>query len=220
MPKPPKPLPVFRPATTEQWRLNAVVGWEYKRSDLYALGYADAAQTVAEKAMQGTHQDLLIYPICFLYRHALEIAIKDLLRQTEHLVRLRADFEPGLAAERRPAADVETEPGETHSLERLFTRMVARLSMVAPDAQVPEDVRSAVLELHQMDPRGETFRYPYKRGVEQPTISQRSWLDIQRIVDGLGGAFRFLFYGVGGWLDAEIDSMNDYIGMLDQECEP
>jgi hypothetical protein len=212
-----KSPPVFHPARMNGWHLNAVLGWSHDPDQLYASGYAMAAEMVAERAMQGSHQDVLIYPICFLYRHALEIVLKELIRDTEKFIRLAAPFNEQLAGMERVVREVEDELENTHSLRRLFTILEPRLKLVTPDEEIPEDVRSSVFQLHDMDPTGEVFRYPRRKGKEQPIFNAQTWFDIGRIVERLGQSIRFLSDGIGGWLAYETGSINDYISSLESE---
>ncbi len=102
-------------------------------------------------------------------------------------------------------------------MQRLFTILEPRLKLVTPDEEIPEDVRSSVFQLHNMDPTGEVFRYPRRRGKDEPIFNTQTWFDIGRIVERLGQSIRFLSDGIGGWLAYEIGSMNDYISFLESE---
>src|SRR5690348_5019041 len=93
--------PVFQTARTREWFKNAVVGWRRDPADLYADGYFDAAELVATSALSGRRKDALIYPLCFLYRHSLEVALKEVIRKVERLIWLRSLLDDDLRGKDR-----------------------------------------------------------------------------------------------------------------------
>jgi len=216
MSRSPKQSPVFLPAKTREWYKNAVVGWHPDPDRAYADGYHEAAEIVAGRALEGHYPDRLIYPICFLYRHALEVTLKDLIRQVEELICTRAWGEDDLVGHVRTDREIDAELESTHSLEVLLKVFEARLRIVMPEAEIPAEVRAALIELHNRDSNGETFRYGRARGLGKPTFDKQETFDVERIVHRLGEAFRFLSWGAGGALSAEIEAVTDYIAEMER----
>ncbi len=71
---------LFRAA--DPYHLNACVGWNGGPHgyETYAEGYFAAAEQLCKAAIRGDEYiDLLIYPVAFNFRHAIELAIKGLL---------------------------------------------------------------------------------------------------------------------------------------------
>ncbi|HSW17217.1 MAG TPA: hypothetical protein VLJ86_08330, partial [Ramlibacter sp.] len=69
------------------WRNRAMLmhGWG-DRWVVYAEGYREAADIVVDRIKAGHgHQDFLVYPVMFLYRQFLELAIKGLIRSARFL---------------------------------------------------------------------------------------------------------------------------------------
>jgi len=203
---------VFQPATSFAHR-NAVVGWTRRAAWLYAHGYREAAGVVVDKALEGHFQDTLFYPICFLYRHALEVTLKELVRETEHLIRLDAACGGRAGGCERDAREVDQELEKTHSLQSLLDRLRERLKVVADD-DLAANVINAVVEVHNLDPKGEVFRYARKQGAGD-SFGQQQRFDLQQIRERLDEAIGYLADGVGGWLDAAQDYANDYLAEME-----
>jgi hypothetical protein len=67
----------------EPWELNACVGSPLSESDdmtAYLAGYRDAAETIYAAALTSHRSpDVLVFPLAFLWRHHLELALKDII---------------------------------------------------------------------------------------------------------------------------------------------
>ena len=75
------------------WQHSACLGWAPNKWDAYAVGYKDAADIVVEKATTtGRGLDTLVYPIAFLYRHYLELRLKELTTQCQQLLDLPVEL--------------------------------------------------------------------------------------------------------------------------------
>ncbi len=67
--------------------LNACVGWTREQWDLYAEGYRRGAEVLVQHVRATrADQDFLIYPIVFLYRQAIEVALKRLMWKGSQLL--------------------------------------------------------------------------------------------------------------------------------------
>ena len=203
--------PVFRPAPRGEWFKNAVVGSFPDAGEAYAAGFFEAAEAIAAQALDGSYTDRLFYPMCFLYRHALEIVLKERIKGVEELIVARAYFEDELADQVRVAADVDKELEETHSLERLLGILERRLAVLQHADVIPSEVRAAVIELHHRDLRGETFRYARVKGTGRQVFEEQECFDIDQIASRLREAYQFLSWGVGGEVAAQLDQISDYL---------
>src|SRR5262249_50330134 len=64
------------------WWHNAWGGWAHDQWAGYAEGYKLAADLLVQHVVETrSNQDLLVFPIVFLYRQALEVALKHLILQ-------------------------------------------------------------------------------------------------------------------------------------------
>jgi hypothetical protein len=208
--------PVFRSAPRGEWFKNAIVGSSPDAGETYAAGFFEAAEAIAAQARDGSYKDRLFYPMCFLYRHALEVVLKERIKGVEELISARAYSEDELAGQVRVAPEVDEELEETHSLERLLGILERRLAVLQYTDVIPSDVRAAVIELHHRDLRGETFRYARIKGTGRQVFEKQECFDIEQIASRLGEAYQFLSWGVGGEVAAQLDQISDYLS--EREC--
>jgi hypothetical protein len=77
----------------DDWWNNACVNWWRDGWGVYARGYKEAADLLAQEVQErNALQDLVVYPAVFLYRQYLELQIKDLIRVSYMLLDKREDF--------------------------------------------------------------------------------------------------------------------------------
>src|SRR5437899_2988218 len=146
-----RPRRIFRPAGSDPHIRNAVVNFDPSHSLApVAMGYRLAARRLVEDVL--THsgdQDFLIWPICSLYRHAVELALKHILARGYELVG-RRDGVP-----------------HHHDLVALWREARALILHVDPSAQREcQRVDELIAEVADVDPASDAFRYPTRRGGE------------------------------------------------------
>lgn len=161
-------------AITELSRGDGVYG-------LYAKGFFEAGHVIAEQIRDGHgYVDLLPHPMQALYRHGVELYLKELLD-------LKRREEGGTTDQQSP----------THDLQKLwslaFEYWAHELESPYITTQEPplsvDEVRTQILRLHQEDERGTTYRYPRDRVGNQNLPSQRvvyanEWLEpMKRLLD-------------------------------------
>ena len=135
-------------STAEDYWNNACLnllpdGWA-----LYVTGYKDAADIlVSEVEAHGHYHDTLVYPIIFLYRQYLELAIKDLIRQARKL------------------QDVHEPFPKTHRIDELWNICSALLQKISPgDSETEQkNIGRLIDEFCDIDPTSMAFRYPEDR---------------------------------------------------------
>jgi hypothetical protein len=77
----------------EDWQSNAFVNCSHDSIGLYINGYRQAADTLAHKVVESSRdQDILVYPIVFLYRQYIELQLKRILRESRILLYEGNDF--------------------------------------------------------------------------------------------------------------------------------
>src|SRR5579863_1833172 len=97
------------------WWHSACVGWAPDQWMGYAEGYKLGADLLVQNVMETrSHRDFLVYPIVFLYRQALEIALKHLIIRGSQLL------------------DADENPPTHHSLVRLWQKCRPILEEVWP----------------------------------------------------------------------------------------
>ncbi|HVV81330.1 MAG TPA: hypothetical protein VHD59_17170 [Pseudolabrys sp.] len=144
---------VFRGAP--QWNdKNACVGNNGGQYDLYdySEGYFSAAKGLLEIALSPPdparawrfHIDTLVYPICLTFRHAIELYLKYLITALAKDVGSRKIFK------------------NSHSLSEnwaIARSLIEGSRLDATDAEL-STFDTLVKCIDEVDPKGETFRYP------------------------------------------------------------
>ena len=129
----------------EDWWTNACLNWCNDGWGLYATGYKEAADLLVQHVIDsGKSQDILVYPIVFLYRQYLELAIKDLIREGRLLQDIDAPF---------PVH---------HKLNELWKICQNLLNEISPGDSVGElgQITRLLDEFSAADPTSMAFRYP------------------------------------------------------------
>lgn len=137
---------LFRPGPNA--KLNACVGRNGGPANLsrYATGYFDAGARLIKSLQDDQHWvDCLVYPVVMVYRHAIEIALKHLAKKIPPLFRKESNL------------------NLTHKL--LDNWMIIRplLRQLGLKNEELDPIEQKLYEFIQIDPYGETFRYPEAR---------------------------------------------------------
>lgn len=126
----------------------------------YMEGYRLGAEQLVRHVVEyGLDKNYLVYPIIFLYRHHLELALKRIIRRAPRL--LHREF-------------TESEKGhlDRHRLDFLwqdlkpmFTEIYDAVGWGKPEAADVEGVDNYIRQLSALDPDSYSFRYAHsKRG--------------------------------------------------------
>ena len=154
-PPPRKGDKLFR-GDLRDWKNNACLrnGDEYA----YREGYRRGAQILV-RAVEETQsdQDLLVYPIVFLYRHHIELALKRVIKRAPYLIE-------------RALTKVESDHLVDHRLDLLwqdFKPMAKAITEAAGWEELPfEDVEGIddyIRQLCEVDPRSYSLRYAHSK---------------------------------------------------------
>lgn len=198
---------LFTPAPSKKWRNNAIAGGYH--SD-YIGAYYDAANTLIKQSLKNGDQDLYFYPICFNYRHYIELMLKYLILRAERyheiLVKIGEDVKP---IEQSARDSIKKE----HSLQRLIQWLTERLSIVEPDTPFDKEVVKTINQLHSVDPNGQTFRYPFKQDGSL-TLPEQKYYDLE-IIRKRMEEVHFYLGGTDAYLEHNIKLAIDYRTELD-----
>jgi hypothetical protein len=137
-----KYIPSFEPI---RHHLNAAVGDNGAKYDLfdYANAYFDACLVLSSKVTnQGVITDSVVYPICFTFRHGIELFVKYLIDDLGRLTGTWDEFKPG------------------HTLLRNWKRAKRLLNEIETSLEDIEFFEKVVRDLDRVDRNGLTFRYP------------------------------------------------------------
>jgi len=187
---------LFTPAPSNKWRRNAIAGGYHSA---YIEGYYEAANTLLKYALGNGGQDLYFYPICFNYRHFLELMLKHLILRTEHYHEILVEIGEKNA---QMYQSVKEEIQKEHSLQKLIQWLTERLSLVDPEEPFDKDIVKTINQLHSVDPNGQIFRYPFTKDGSL-TLPEQKHYDIEiirrrmeEVYDYLGGTDAFLDYNI------------------------
>lgn len=125
------------------WHLNALVG-SYFGSDmrLYAEGYYLGANLLVDETNEGNPSNILVYPICFLYRHFIEIALKGIIERFGRL-----------------GYNVEIDQiRKTHDLATLLN-IAGKLTKEHLYTSFSGEAEQTIREMNNVDPKSQAFRY-------------------------------------------------------------
>jgi hypothetical protein len=126
----------------------------------YTEGYRKGARLLVEHVMEyQRNQDYLVYPIIFLYRHHIELALKNLILHAPYLID-------------RPLTEPEKQHLGRHRLDLLWQDLKPMLSTICQaagwselDATDIEGIDNYIRQLSELDPDSFSFRYTHsKRG--------------------------------------------------------
>ena len=123
------------------WRHNAFIEADW---GMYAMSYKSAADLLVEQSME-YGVDALVYAVMFLYRHYLEIRIKDVV------LALRAYFDKPYKA---PYG---------HDLMALWNQLRELMECewdTAKDLLAYDAMGARIDEFHRVDQTSQSFRYP------------------------------------------------------------
>ena len=129
------------------WRNNARLMHDWgDRWSTYAIGYKKAADIVVDQVKNGNgYQDFLVYPVMFLYRHYLELSVKNLIFMSWSLLHIEPDDDL-----------------RAHDIRQYWRKCDALLQRISPgdSIQALRDVGRMIDQFCEHDPISMAFRYP------------------------------------------------------------
>ena len=176
----------------QNWKLNACIGKQLSEDNAdytYSNGYRRAAELIANYVGQThSHQDSLIYPFVFNWRHHFELVLK-------HLVQISAELR-----------DEEPSDLTGHRLGPLWQKLKPFILQRWPDAgsEVPDRCEELVKALDSLDQIGQTFRYSISRKGKRH-LEDEMWLNIADF-NLVAASLANFFSGVLAQLDVDLDN--------------
>jgi hypothetical protein len=170
-PPPRKGDKLFR-GDLRDWKSNACLreGDEHAYREGYRRGAQLLVEAVGETARD---QDFLVYPIVFLYRHHIELALKRVVKQAPYLIE-------------RELTKVEKCHLETHRLDSLwqdFKPMGAAVSKAAGWSELrKEDVEGIddyIRQIAEVDPGSFSLRYSHSKSGDPSLPSDLTHINLR-----------------------------------------
>lgn len=163
------------PSSAEAYLETTYADW-----DGYILGYKQAADHLVEVSTQLYETDLTVYPIMFLYRHYIELQLKQLHIGLSHLL------------------GKQKESPMNHDIALLWKEVRILLKEAWPDDQFGsqfQNIEDRIMEFHGIDRGSFSFRYPLsKKGVlsmenfsklKEGGLSNINLVQVKRVMQGL-----------------------------------
>jgi len=142
-------------------RVNTGANAYVRTGYIYEAGLVDdffgLAREAAERVPEGADAEQKILPVLFLYRHAVELALKLARRQLIRAVLQHEDFKPG-AVDRHELGVLLGEVRGLHRRAHPYLKdSVGRVKFISSQAE------AFILEIDQVDPTGQGFRYSHDK---------------------------------------------------------
>lgn len=165
---------------------------------LYAVGYLRAARLLwREGDQERSDLDVLLYPIGLLYRHAIELTLKQIGFEANRL----------LGEDQRFLA--------THNLSKLWARCRGAYARAFKDASHLDSFDRTIAALQRLDPNGMTFRYPVDRDFMSTFPPEIRWVDLDQMtqaLDELADALDVILNMMGEYADVRADLEGAFAG--------
>jgi hypothetical protein len=214
MAKPKKPQP-FGPGRSGR---PAIVAWMPADYGWYAQSYRVAGEGLIRQAHDEQLEDLYIYPIGYVYRHALELTLKHANYLVEEALAARARYQHVPMAERLTHAEVNEQMDRlpSHRIRPLLNRLVKRLSLIESAESIPEDVKAVIEAVADFDVDGQRWRFPYLSKDRGPSFTPRTdhkqtFIGLEGIRDTIDPVLGLLLDGLDGWLSNYIEVTNEMV---------
>jgi hypothetical protein len=195
---------LFGTGPDSRWFDVAIFGY---LEDDYTLaeGFAQAADHVLDTWKAGRRNDLLAVPVVYLYRHAIELALKQGIREAADRLRGDGNTDPALD---RDAVDkrMAVKPFG-HNLAALADELQVLLTRLKL-ATLPKDTIATLAALHTQDPTGETYRYALRREGREFVQARPEQTRVDIVV--LGVKLREAFDVIAGGVLTELDVYADH----------
>ncbi len=183
----------------QNWTLNACVGTNGGPYDYFAYsrGYFKAAHRLFDSIQENSSSiDLLVYPFVYLYRHGIELALKDLVLQLPLIW--------------------NEEPRQlfTHKLLEIW-EVVHSYLIREPEFTSQESILATVDKLIQdfdrIDSSGEVFRFPEARNGIQ-FLQSTKFINLEVLGNSMkevDSAFEYWHYRVQALIECRVRKSND-----------
>lgn len=178
---------------------NACVNFSHDWG-IYIRGYTQGAEELLKIVMEKRlGVDTLVYPICFMLRHALELSLKQLIETCNKLL------------------ETKTTPPGHHKLHDLADYAIKKVNEVRehhdqieklpPDME--KNIKLAARSVHGLDQFSDVFRYPVHGDGKSTLHKDLRYIDYQSIYETINTALRDIS-SVNSYLDNILDFILDY----------
>lgn len=125
---------------------------------MLAEGYREAGKRLAESHTGKPWDDVTLMPMLFLWRQAIELVLKDTIRDLAKERRKRGDSDPALVEKAVNARLLGRKGGIGHDMQKLVADYVGHLNALGAELP-PTAVLDTLDVLSEVDNGGTGFRY-------------------------------------------------------------
>jgi hypothetical protein len=194
------------------WRNTAIIGGPWESDGSLASGFFELADAAVERWKEGHRNDAIVIPVIYKYRHGIELALKEEIREAATCLRRDGVTGPDVQAD-----EVDQWLSGIHSIEQLVNRLTNLLGQLklGPGQQLPAETLDVLRKLHVLDQNGQAFRYSAaKTGPRGQRILERvrpgqQQFDLAAVAEALHDAGTMVLGGVSGVLGAYSDYQAD-----------
>jgi hypothetical protein len=190
------------------WQNNACLNYMPGGNQFaYTEGYRRGAQQLVRYVTENARdQDLLVYPVIFLYRHHIELALKRIIVRAPYLID-------------RTLTDIEKKHLGTHRLDRLwhdlkpmFVAICKAAGWKAPDPEDIEGIDDYIRQLVALDPDSYSFRYAHSKSGDPLLPSDLKGINIRHFAEMMERLASYL-----DGIDSATDDLADVKAEMDAE---
>jgi hypothetical protein len=190
---------IFSGRTLDGWN-NACLNFTHGKNTWlgYSTGYKRGAAILSGFVCnQQEYQDTLIFPILFLYRHYIELMLKQILSNCAVLLEKQIKF-------------------KHHNLQEYWELAKVNIEQCSEDPLPKEfiiSIDSIVAQLNGVDSASDAFRYPSRKN-GTPTLPGIKYINIKQLseeMDKISG----ILEGIEMTLNSIIDYKNEYLSSLE-----
>ena len=165
------------------FKANACLNFLCYPIDAYAEGYKRGADQLVEYLLrEGRDQDMLVYPIVFLYRQYLELRLKQIIQEGGRLIGKNGVFP------------------QTHDLEQIWILAKRTIETVYKEDPEPADlmgIEQVIKDFAEVDRSSYSYRYPTDKSGNN-SIGDRRHINLFSLSEGLKEASGLLDGAVAG----------------------
>lgn len=159
----------------QDWQSNACVNRSHAPMHLYIIGYKTAADILTQQVViTARDQDVLVYPIAFLYRQYIELQLKDVIKESRILLSEGNSFPR------------HHKINNLWDLARgLMRKIIENIDQSAGDYIKPDDfilIENVITNFVEIDPESIAFRYPTNESGDS-SLADINLINIRNLAD-------------------------------------
>lgn len=175
---------------------DAIEAFVFPSDGAYLVGFQRGADMIVDAAKDDNlNPDELFFPVAYLYRHHIELMLKELVRLGTRVGVVEEAVElvpPCPSCGHAPRAS--DDPLSQHNLHKLWNKAKLAINAVWPDQGKADlaAVERVILEFHKLDPTGQAFRYARDKAGGRHLQDAPSRVDLRNLKAIVDAVSRFL----------------------------